>query len=101
MSEDEQPNIEEIKKQLDEVKAMLALSDEEMKKQLISDIEEMFNNPEQVKAMRDAYEVQIKQLEGMILFLEGLEKMASSMEQKLNVTESVEKVLNFGTEPKE
>lgn len=101
MTEENQLNIEYIKSQLEELKSYMELSDEELKKRLIKDIEEVFKNPEELKSMKEGYKQQMEQLEGIVLFVEGLGKMAGSVGEKIEFSESVSKVLDFESKPKE
>lgn len=75
------PNVEALTEQLEELKKILKLSDDELKAHLIADLEETFSSPESIKSLRTTYEETFKKLEGMLLFLEGLSKMAVGLEK--------------------
>jgi hypothetical protein len=77
MSE-EKPNIEEMKKQLDELREFIELSDKKMKNKLLNDVKDQFSSKEKVAALRESYEASLTKLEGMIMFVEGLSKMSDA-----------------------
>ncbi|MBU1173450.1 MAG: hypothetical protein KKD44_28100 [Proteobacteria bacterium] len=100
MTEENKPNVEDVKKQIEEIRTLLTLSDDELKAMLIKEIEDMFSDPEKIKEMRAGYDFSIKQLEGATMMLEGLQKMADGMGQSMNISESISKAVNFETKPK-
>lgn len=93
-------DINAIQKQLEELRLLANLDDEGLKAFLIEEVEEIFRDEEKVKELRKGYKKSVEQVEGAILMLEGLEKMAASIGENLNVSESVQKVLKFDSEPK-
>lgn len=73
-----QPNIEEMKKQLDELRDFLDLNDKKLKNKLLNDVKDQFSSKEKIKQLRESYEASYTKLEGMIMFMEGLSKMSDA-----------------------